>query len=47
MWGVGVKYVIYVYVLDGRVLPIPDTFHTAGFVLNCDLVVSEKLRICI
>jgi hypothetical protein len=44
LWGVGVTYVVYVYILGSGVLQIPDIFHTAGFVLISDLVVSEKLR---
>jgi hypothetical protein len=38
---------ICVYCEGGRVLRIPDIFCTAGFVLICDLVVSERLRACI
>jgi hypothetical protein len=37
----------YVYIVDCGVLQIPDIFCTAGFMLICDLVVSEKLRICV
>jgi hypothetical protein len=43
----GVMCVVYVYILGSRVLQIPDIVHTDGFVMICDLVVSEKLRICI
>jgi hypothetical protein len=45
LWGV--MYVVYVYIVGGRELRIPDIFRIAGFVLICDLVVSEKLRIYI
>jgi hypothetical protein len=37
----------WVYIVGSGVLQIPDIFHTAGFMLICDLVVSERLRICI
>jgi hypothetical protein len=30
------------YIVEGGVLQIPDIFCTAGFMLICDVVVSEK-----
>lgn len=37
----------YVYIVGGGVLRNPDIFCAAGFMLICDFVMSEKLRICI
>jgi hypothetical protein len=47
LWVMGIMYVVCVYIVGGGLLRIPDIFRTAGFVLICDLVVSEKLRIFI
>jgi hypothetical protein len=34
LWGVGAMYVIYVYIVDSRVLQIPDIFRAVGFMLR-------------
>jgi hypothetical protein len=47
LWGVGSMYVVYAYIVGDKVLRIPYIFLTAGFILIRDLVVCEKLRICI
>jgi hypothetical protein len=38
-WSVGLMYVVYVYIVGGGVLRIPDILRTVGFVLMCGLVV--------